>query len=298
MPGRSAQVVCAGTAKARAGLRAGLGEIPAPPFRHTRAKPAPSHPQPFSRHTRAPFPSYPRLPRVSRRAAHHAPPPPPLPRSDRSRAPADFCRGAPRGRSAQEQRRRAQDSVLDPGEIPAPPFRHTRAKPAPSHPQPFSRHTRAPFPSYPRLPRVSRCDEHQAPPPPPLPRSDRSRAPTDFCRGAPRRRSAQEQRRRAQDSVLDPGEIPAASAGMTDLMCVGVTELALRGVAERGRGGGVNGAWCWARRDTRGKRGYDGSNVRGCDGAGFARGGGERARGRRERGLVLVTARYPRQARV
>ena len=27
-------------------------------------------------------------------------------------------------------------------------------------------------------------------------------------------------------------------------------------------------AWCWARRDTRGERGYDGSMfVRGCDGA-------------------------------
>ena len=44
------------------------------------------------------------------------------------------------------------------------------------------------------------------------------------------------------------GGIPAASAGMTDLFCVGVAEV-----------GGGYGAWRPPRRDTRGKRGYDGS---------------------------------------
>ena len=34
------------------------------------------------------------------------------------------------------------------------------------------------------------------------------------------------------------------------------------------RGGGGNGAWCAAQRDTRGKRGYDGGGKRGYDGGG------------------------------
>ena len=43
---------------------------------------------------------------------------------------------------------------------------------------------------------------------------------------------------------------------------VGMTEGRTRGW------GGGNGAWRAARRDTRGKRGYDGSSSRGCDGRG------------------------------
>ena len=50
--------------------------------------------------------------------------------------------------------------------------------------------------------------------------------------------------------------------------------------------------WCCSRRDTRGKRGYDGSGAREWQETG-------RVAGRR-RGVmvVLFTSRYPRQARV
>ena len=133
------------------------------------------------------------------------------------------------------------------------------------------------------------------------------------------------------------GEIPAASAGMTGLSCAGVTELfcvgvmelfcvgavelflrgcggaLLRSVASEGVGGG-DGAWCAARRDTRGERGYDGAlfarvwRSSFCVGVAelfcvgvvepFLRGDGERGCGRRGRGLALSAARYPRRARV
>ena len=43
------------------------------------------------------------------------------------------------------------------------------------------------------------------------------------------------------------------------------------GVAGRGSAGGAGkekgGGWCWSRRDTRGKRGYDGEVKRGYDGS-------------------------------
>ena len=57
------------------------------------------------------------------------------------------------------------------------------------------------------------------------------------------------------------GEIPAASAGMTDLNCVGMVERVWVCAASGGRG-----AWWCARRDTRGERGYDGSKLRGYGG--------------------------------
>ena len=69
------------------------------------------------------------------------------------------------------------------------------------------------------------------------------------------------------------GEIPAASAGMTELRGGGWDGEPLRAGAAlgaRGWGGGLaarKGLGCWARRDTRGKRGYDESILRGYDGA-------------------------------
>ena len=62
--------------------------------------------------------------------------------------------------------------------------------------------------------------------------------------------------------VLLTGEIPAASAGMTDLWAPGMTELWARGWREREVGMTEEGV------------------------------------GAMERGVVLLTARYPRQARV
>ncbi len=103
-PGRSAREVCAGTAQARAGLRAGPG-------RDTR-NPFPSYPRPFSvipaplfRHTRA------RRGYLAALRTTHRPRLPSLAQS------APECQqtsaGALRRRwSAQEQRRRARDSVL------------------------------------------------------------------------------------------------------------------------------------------------------------------------------------------
>ena len=45
--------------------------------------------------------------------------------------------------------------------------------------------------------------------------------------------------------------------------------------------GGGSGVWCWSRRDTRGKRGYDGSLERGVT-VGERRCGGRGVRGWRE----------------
>ena len=65
----------------------------------------------------------------------------------------------------------------------------------------------------------------------------------------------------------DCGEIPAASAGMTDLARAGVTEVWRGCNGGRARGLGRvwrwGGAWCSPRRDTRGKRGYDGGGCAG-----------------------------------
>ena len=59
------------------------------------------------------------------------------------------------------------------------------------------------------------------------------------------------------------GEIPAASAGMTEKGC-GYDGERGAGVTEgRGYGGGGGlGLGCCSRRDTRGKRGYDGRGAR------------------------------------
>ncbi len=127
------------------------------------------------------------------------------------------------------------------------------------------------------------------------------------------------------------GEIPVASTGMTDLFCAGVTGLLGAGVADllgcgwreegnggipsrhcralrrqsRGAGTGVGGwgrGWCWSRRDTRGKHGYDGSFLRGCGGT-FGRGcgGSFGARVWREGGNDGILSRHcrapPRQSR-
>ena len=58
----------------------------------------------------------------------------------------------------------------------------------------------------------------------------------------------------------------------------------------RAGGLGVDGAWCWWRRDTRGKRGYDGSV-----GVGMTEKEGGGMMGRLHAAVVLVTARYPRR---
>ena len=56
------------------------------------------------------------------------------------------------------------------------------------------------------------------------------------------------------------GEIPAASAGMTE-MEGGYDGKEGAGMTGDGGGGG-EGVGCWWRRDTRGKRGYDGDGGR------------------------------------
>ena len=75
-----------------------------------------------------------------------------------------------------------------------------------------------------------------------------------------------------------------------------MTELGSAGMAEV-EGGGEDGAWCSPRRDTRGRRGYDGAGGAGMTG-GRGAGRAEVEGRRRGQGLVLATAGYPRQARV
>ena len=103
--------------------------------------------------------------------------------------------------------------------------RHTRAKSDPLHP-------RKPDPSYPRSPRVSRRAERQAPSLPPAPL-----------------------KRRPSAKLVSVSPPPAQAASERHRMsgawcCVG---------GPRRNGGSACGTPRWALRDTRGKRGYDGS---------------------------------------
>ena len=171
-------------------LAAGISPRCAPSL--VLALPYSAHPSPL-RHTRArPDPSYPRSPRVSRRAAHQTPFPPPTLRARLSVTPALAAGISPR----------CAPSPVPASHLCTHPLRHTRAKPAPSYPRKASpvipaqgqpRHTRArPAPSYPRSPRVSRRAAHQAPFPPPTLRAPLSVTPaqnqirhTRACRGYP-----------------------------------------------------------------------------------------------------------------
>ena len=60
------------------------------------------------------------------------------------------------------------------------------------------------------------------------------------------------------------GEIPAASAGMTEKGWARYDECVAGTTLEGGMG-----RWCWQRRDTRGKRGYDGVGKCGYGGEGL-----------------------------
>ena len=195
-------------------------------------------------------------------------------------------------------------------------------------PTPPHRHTAPPLPSYPRLPRVSRRDRLQLPHTPQRPPQAPSH-PRPFP-SFPRKR---EPKPNPVRSARDPSRLPTsvrrpsryavpptiavwipACAGMTDpgtrVGCcsrrdtrgkrgydgvgAGVTEWGA-GVPE-GRGAERRilraDVGCRSRRDTRGKRGYDGEGSAGM----VVRGAGATDPG--DGRWVLLTSRYPRQARV
>ncbi len=183
--------------------------------------------------------------------------------------------------------------VQNSARYPRPHFRHTRAchgylaavrtKPRLRlTPRPTSAIPAAPPPSYPCLPRVSRCGAHPssfAPPPRPRRRLGRQ------CCGCAGALCCAGGREEARGLGAERGEIPVASTGMTDLIL-------------RGYDGGRRGYLAGGRTKPRLRliprpRRRLGRQCRGCAGA-LCCAGGRRSRG----AWVQNAARYPWQARV
>ena len=173
-------------------------------------------------------PSYPRSPRVSRRAEHQAPFPPPACRT--SATPAQKRSAAtPQKRSAAPRETRSVIPALAAGISP-----RCAPSPVPASRMPHLRRTHPPRPSF--------------PPPSVIPAQAGTQA-TPRARPRPRCPDGLPEPRRRMFSVR-----PAAPTAWVPA-CAGMTEKRRGGE----QGGGANRLGCRTQRDTRGKRGYDGS---------------------------------------